>query len=402
VRKIYDSYPFKNADNWIVSWKALRQLVDDDHGALFQAKEFYLEKSRSIPSTTSIDEHLREVLSKEFENMKSIEKYGRSNGLCPYTPYEDIPKTSRSLSEKLQRMNEPKSNGSRHPYDDLVYLYNDVVNDFNKFTELAKHNLLKTIHQPDWIDISAEAHATGGAHPVQAVIPLVPEKKVSNVSVVNPDVQSQGKTVLHDTVYIEKRDTIYLADPGEDLRSMEGYAINNMVLLLDVSGSMNAPEKLPLLKSSVLNLLSMMRKEDQVSIVIYSGKAKVLLQPTSFKDENKITSAINELTSSGKTDGNAGIKLAYQVADKNYLRGGDNRIILATDGEFPISEDVFAMADKFSKEDIFLSVFNFGKTTSSAKNLEKLSSKGKGNYEHISKENMELKLIREAKSKKSK
>ena len=403
VRKVYDSYPFKNsADNWIISWKALRQLVDDDHMGLFQAKDYYLEKTTNIPSTAFIDEHLREVLSNEYENMKGIEKYGRYNGLCPYTPYEDIPKNSRSLSEKFLKVNEVKSYSNRHPYDDLVYLYNSVVDDFNKFTELSKHNLLKTIHQPAWIDIETEVKGVHEAHPVKAITPAVTEKQISNVDGVNPAVQSQGSKIVHDTVYIEKRDTIYLADPGEDLRSMEGYAINNMVLLLDVSGSMNAPDKLPLLKTSVLNLLSMMRKEDQVSIVIYSGKAKVLLQPTSFKDENKIRNAINELTSSGKTDGNAGIKLAYQVADKNYLRGGNNRIILATDGEFPIGEDVFAMADRFSKEDIFLSVFNFGKTTSSAKNLEKLSSNGKGNYEHISKENMEIKLIREAKSKKAK
>jgi len=155
-----------------------------------------------------------------------------------------------------------------------------------------------------------------------------------------------------------------------------------------------------LLKTSVLNLLDMMRTEDEVSIVVYSGKAKVLLPPTSFKEEAKIRKAINGLSSSGKTDGNAGIKAAYQVADKNYIRGGNNRIILATDGEFPIGKEIFDLAEKFSKEDIFISVFNFGMTTSSAKNLEKLSAMGKGNYEHITRENMELKLIREAKAKK--
>ncbi|HTE31542.1 MAG TPA: VWA domain-containing protein, partial [Chryseolinea sp.] len=206
--------------------------------------------------------------------------------------------------------------------------------------------------------------------------------------------------VQHDTVYIEKRDTVYLAEPGENLRSMEGYASNNMVLLLDVSGSMNAPEKLPLLKASVLELLSMMRQEDKVSIIAFSEKPKALLTATSFKEEAKIRKAISDLKSSGKTDGNAGVKLAYKVADENYLRGGNNRIILATDGEFAMNDDTRQLIDKFSREDVYLSVFNFGKGAGSSRALERLAELGKGNYRYISKENVSIQLIREVKAKK--
>jgi secreted protein with Ig-like and vWFA domain len=135
---------------------------------------------------------------------------------------------------------------------------------------------------------------------------------------------------------------------------------------------------------------------------VYSGKAKVLLPSTSFKEEEKIKKVINELTSSGKTDGNAGLKLAYKVADENYLRGGNNRIILATDGEFPVNEEIRKSIEKFSKEDIFLTVFNFGKQNNASQNLKKLSELGKGNYTYINKENAEFTLIREAKSKRTK
>jgi len=193
---------------------------------------------------------------------------------------------------------------------------------------------------------------------------------------------------------------VYVGVPGENMMSMEGYATNNMVLLLDVSGSMNSAEKLPLLKKSVLLLLKMMRTEDEVSIVTYSGKAKVELQPTSFKEEEKITKVIQRLKSEGKTDGNAGIELAYAVADKNYIRGGNNRIILATDGEFPISPETFELVKKFAGEDIFITVFNFGKTTTSAKNLQQVANLGRGNYEYITRENVDTKLILEAKAKK--
>jgi Mg-chelatase subunit ChlD len=183
---------------------------------------------------------------------------------------------------------------------------------------------------------------------------------------------------------------------------MEGYATNNMVLLLDVSGSMNSAEKLPLLKASVLDLLLMMRSEDEVSIISFSEKPKAVLTATSFKEETKIKKAINDLKSSGKTDGNAGLKLAYKVADENYIRGGNNRIILATDGEFALSDETRQLIEKFSKEDIFLSIFNFGKGAGASKTLERLAQLGKGNYQYISKENVELQLIREAKAKKKK
>jgi Mg-chelatase subunit ChlD len=210
------------------------------------------------------------------------------------------------------------------------------------------------------------------------------------------------ETIRQDTVYVSRVDTVYVGLPGENLMSMEGYATNNMVLLLDVSGSMNNPDKLPLLKKSILLLMKMMRPEDQVSIITYSGKAKIELPPTSFKDEEKITRVIERLKSEGKTDGNAGIKLAYQIADKNYIRGGNNRIILATDGEFPIGSPTYDLVKKFAGDDIFITVFNFGKTTLSAKNLQQLAELGKGNYEYITRENVDMKLIREAKAKRKK
>jgi Mg-chelatase subunit ChlD len=208
--------------------------------------------------------------------------------------------------------------------------------------------------------------------------------------------------IKHDTVFIEKRDTIYLTEPNEELRSMEGYATNNLVLLLDVSGSMNQPEKLPLLKKSVLDMLSMMRQEDRITIIAFSGKPKVLLKNTSFKEEEKIKKAITDLSSSGKTDGNSGLKLAYRVADESYIRAGNNRIVLATDGEFALNKETSALIEDYADKDIFLSVFNFGKGMGSSKALENLSKLGKGNYEAISKENVDVKLIREAKAKRKK
>lgn len=422
VRAIYDSYPAASASSsWLVSGKALHELTVLDHDALFTARSFYKSGSPTSVATDKIDASLRDVIGNEFNNMKGIEKHGRSNGLCPYTPYEDLPATSRNFSDALKVLKQPKKNdnGYSHPYHSLVYMYNDIVDDHNKFAELAQVPLLKTVKQPELYSViypePKPAHEEVAAN--TTVTKPTPEQPKADPKPKTEKQSKEGKvrgkkeiqempappsqnSVVHDTVFIEKRDTIYMAEPGDNIRSMEGYAANNMILLLDVSGSMNAPEKLPVLKESVLNMLSMMRKEDEIAIIVFSGKTKVLLNPSSFKDGEKIRKAIEDLKPGGKTDGNAGLKMAYKVADENYMRGGNNRIILATDGEFPVSEETNALISKFSSQDIFLSVFNFGKGMGSSKNLERLSTLGKGNYAYISKENVEVRLIREAKAKK--
>ena len=415
VRTVYEAYaPLNTTNSWYVSGKALQLLTDLDHEGVFKAKAFYKSDPSITISTEKIDEKLREVISKEYDNMKGIQKIGRNNGLCPYTPYEDLPESSKSLSEALHKVKPSTASRYQHPYYYVVYHYNDIVDDYNKFCELSKDILLlKTVKQPELFQVEypkSKAETSPASlktqAPAQEVVPVVavttakqPEVKAAEST--EPTVRVVEKTtVLHDTVYIERRDTVYLPEPGGNLRSMEGYATNNMILLLDVSGSMNTPEKLPLLKKSVLDLLSMMRLEDKVSIIAFSGKPKTLLEATSFKEEQKIKNAINDLKSAGKTDGNAGVKLAYHVADENYIRGGNNRIILATDGEFGLNDETRQLIEKFSKQDIFLSVFNFGKGAGASKTLERLADLGRGNYRYISKQNVDLQLIGEAKAKK--
>ncbi|HEU5290770.1 MAG TPA: VWA domain-containing protein [Cyclobacteriaceae bacterium] len=419
VRSIYDSYKLADSkSSWVVSGGALLNQINLDREELFKAKEYFLGDSAYTPLTQKIDEHWRALMVNEFNNLKGIQKLGRYNGNCPYSPYEDIAEYSRLFSEKVSAIKTKKvTDPNRHPYNELIYTYNQSLsNEYNRFAELSPVPLLKVVQQSELFIVRYPDLDAVKKRPAPLVQPEVqqqmvnPEKHAVAVDpsgrVIHDTVRITDiiriETVRQDTIYIEKRDTVYLSTPGENFMSMEGYATNNMVLLLDVSGSMNNPEKLPLLKKSVLLLLKMMRPEDEVSIVIFSGKAKVALQPISFKEEEKIKKVIEQLKSEGKTDGNAGVKLAYTVADGNYIRGGNNRIILATDGEFPVSEETFDLVKKFSGEDIFISVFNFGKTTQSAKNLQRLTSAGKGNYEYITRENVDTKLVREAKAKRKK
>lgn len=415
VRKVFDAYPVaQSANSWYVSGKALQNLTDLDHEGLFTAKAFYKgDAGITSISTEKIDEKLRDVIGKEYDNMKGIQKIGRNNGLCPYTPYEDLPVSSKALSEELKKLKPAGTNtGYQHPYYQMVYHYNDIVDDYNKFCELSQDvHHLKTIKQPEIFRVEYPKGSTDKlpvTRPQETTRPEIiveatkPAEKTPDPQQHDPVRVTENTKVLHDTVFIERRDTVFISEPGEDLRSMEGYATNNMVLLLDVSGSMNTPEKLPLLKQSVLDLLSMMRQEDEVSIIAFSEKPKAVLTASSFKDEAKIKKAINDLKSAGRTDGNAGIKLAYKLADENYKRAGNNRIILATDGEFVLTDETRQLIEKFSRDDIFLSIFNFGKGAGSSKSLAQLAALGKGNYRHISKENVDLTLIGEAKAKKKK
>lgn len=160
---------------------------------------------------------------------------------------------------------------------------------------------------------------------------------------------------------------------------------NNLVFLLDVSGSMDSPDKLPLLKSAMRMLVSELRPEDRVSIVVYAGAAGVVLEPTSDKDQ--VADAIERLQAGGSTAGGAGIELAYQIAQKSFIENGNNRVILATDGDFNVGVssdgELVRLIEGKRDRGIFLTVLGFGSGNLKDSKMEKLADKGNGNYAYI-------------------
>ncbi len=162
---------------------------------------------------------------------------------------------------------------------------------------------------------------------------------------------------------------------------------SNLTFLIDVSGSMSGTNKLPLLKSAFKLLVTQLRGRDKVSIVVYAGAAGVVLNPTSGDDKTKILQALDQLESGGSTAGGEGIELAYELAQKNFKKNGNNRVILATDGDF----NVGASSDKAMKElieekresGVFLSVLGFGMGNYKDSKLETLADKGNGNHAYI-------------------
>ncbi|MAP79576.1 MAG: hypothetical protein CL526_00675 [Aequorivita sp.] len=173
---------------------------------------------------------------------------------------------------------------------------------------------------------------------------------------------------------------------GKDI-SLKNVPPSNLVFLLDVSGSMNAPNKLPLLKTALNVLVDKLREEDKVAIVVYAGAAGLVLPPTSGAEKNIIRNAINNLSAGGSTAGGAGIKLAYKIATENFSKGGNNRVILATDGDFNVGESsdrsMESLIEEKRKSGVFLTCLGFGMGNYKDSKLEILANKGNGNHAYI-------------------
>lgn len=168
---------------------------------------------------------------------------------------------------------------------------------------------------------------------------------------------------------------------------MDHLPASNLVFLIDVSGSMNAENKLPLLKSSFKVLLNQLRPKDRVGIVVYAGSAGMVLPPTSASEKNKIIEALDHLQAGGSTAGGQGIELAYKLAQENFIKGGNNRVVLATDGDFNVGvssrEGLETLIEEKRKTGIFLTCLGYGMGNYKDNKMETLADKGNGNYAYI-------------------
>ena len=167
----------------------------------------------------------------------------------------------------------------------------------------------------------------------------------------------------------------------------EAHEGSNLVFLLDVSGSMNQPDKLPLLKRGMRLLVDNLDERDRVSIVVYAGAAGLVLPPTSCGSKETILQAIENLRAGGSTNGGAGIELAYRLAVESFITGGVNRVILATDGDFNVGvsdrSSLVRMIEEKAKSGVFLTVLGFGQGNLKDSQMEELADKGNGNYAYI-------------------
>ncbi len=171
----------------------------------------------------------------------------------------------------------------------------------------------------------------------------------------------------------------------------------NLVFLLDVSGSMNRGNKLPLVKESMRMLVERLDEGDRVAIVVYASASGLVLPSTPASEQQRILAALNQLHAGGSTNGGEGIRLAYQVALDNFIDGGVNRVILCSDGDFNVgvtsTGDLVKMAEQRASQGVYLSVFGFGVGNHNDAMLEQISNRGNGNYAFIDTQREAFKLF---------
>ncbi len=222
------------------------------------------------------------------------------------------------------------------------------------------------------------------------------EPAVPAIAKVDPKPTSPPQEAPKPTLEAPKVDPI--EQEPEDPYSFEGVAKNNLTLLLDVSASMQGSQKLPLLKDALRRMLQHMRPEDQISIIAYAGDVDIVLDGVSAAQRETITQAIEGLYSAGSTDSKGAMRKAMRLARNNYLSGGNNRIIFATDGSFDVAS-LYRLAGRVVNDQVVLSVFSFGRLADyKEERLMELARRGGGDYTNITHQNVDVALLKEARA----
>jgi Ca-activated chloride channel homolog len=193
-------------------------------------------------------------------------------------------------------------------------------------------------------------------------------------------------TEISDAPWNKEHKLVLIGLQGKKIPT-DNLPASNLVFLIDVSGSMSGPNRLGLVKASLKMLVDQLRQEDKVSIVVYAGAAGLVLNPTNGLDKIKIKDAIDNLEAGGSTAGGAGIKLAYKTAKQHFVKNGNNRVILCTDGDFNVgvssNDELVRMVEEERKSGVFLTVLGYGMGNYQDSKMQQLADKGNGNHAYI-------------------
>ncbi len=283
-----------------------------------------------------------------------------------------------------------------YPYQNLT---DQVTPQFNTegYSTIHENEFLKTTKNPlstFSIDVDVASYANlrrflnnGQKPPIDAVRI---EEMINYFNYEYPQPKGEDpfsiNTEIASCPWNEDHKLVHIGLQGENIPT-ENLPPSNLVFLIDVSGSMQSANKLPLLKSAFKMLVEKMRDEDRVAMVVYAGAAGLVLPSTPGSEKHKIMQALDRLTAGGSTAGGAGIKLAYEVAKENFREEGNNRIILATDGDFNVgassNAEMERMIEKKRDEGVYLTVVGFGMGNYKDDKMEILADKGNGNYAYI-------------------
>jgi len=303
---------------------------------------------------------------KKADRAQSTEIY-RSPGIMPQT-----------YNAKPQTETEPQYNTD--DYDAIVE---------NRFYETTQ-NPLSTFS----IDVDAASYSNmrryikNGQKPLKDAVRI--EELVNYFDYEYPQPKGEHPfeviTEVSECPWQPKHRLLHVGMQGKHISS-ENLPASNLVFLIDVSGSMDMPNRLPLVQASMKLLTDQLRAQDKVTMVVYAGAAGLVLPITSGADKRKIKDAIDALQAGGSTAGGAGIKLAYEKARENFIKGGNNRVILATDGDFNVGvssdAELVRIIEKERNSGVFLTVLGYGMGNYKDNKMQQLADKGNGNHAYI-------------------
>ncbi len=276
----------------------------------------------------------------------------------------------------------------------------DLVHNTEEYDRIAENKFLETIANPlstFSIDVDAASYANvrryldNGQQPPADAVRTEELINYFNYDYPKPSGEHPFSIVteLSETPWNPETQLIHIGLQGRDI-DRENLQPSNLVFLLDVSGSMEAANKLGLVKSSLMKLVDQLGPLDRVAIVVYAGAAGEVLPSTAASQKQTIRQALTQLSAGGSTAGGEGIQLAYSIAEKNLLTSGNNRVILCTDGDFNIGAssdaEMVRLIEEKRKSGIFLTVCGFGMGNYKDSKLEKIADAGNGNYFYIDRE----------------
>lgn len=317
----------------------------------------------------------------ESQSTHDMVLYGRTGGMrISGKAAPSVPVTRKVQVYNNQYYKYREENMNTEDYDAIIE---------NRFLAV-KENPLSTFS----IDVDAASYSNVRRYLSNGQLP--PTGAVRTEELINyfhyeyPQPQGNAPFALHTEIseapWNKAHRLVLLSLQGKKV-SAENIPASNLVFLIDVSGSMEDENKLPLVKQSMKLLTDQLREKDKVAIVVYAGAAGMVLPSTSGGNPQTIKNAIEGLIASGSTAGGEGIKLAYKIARQNFIRGGNNRVILCTDGDFNVGMSSDAAMEKLIEQEresgVFLTVLGYGMGNYKDNKMQKMANKGNGNHAYI-------------------
>lgn len=375
--------------------------VSDKNGTLVFSAPGYETREVKIKGKTIIDvaltsltQNLQEVIVTGYATQKKKNLTGSVVTVSPNSIYGSRTPVFKSLQGKAAGVQIQNGQGYYMGKD-----IDDFYEDFNTedYDNITENRFLKVSDNPlstFSIDVDAASYSNVRRFLNQGHLPPAGAVRIEEmINYFKYDYpQPEGEkpfsinTEISDAPWNKDHKLVLIGLQGKKIPT-ENLPSSNLVFLIDVSGSMDEPNKLPLVKASMKMLVDQLREQDKVAVVVYAGAAGLVLKPTTGNNKTKIKEAIDQMEAGGSTAGGAGIKLAYKIAKENFIKEDNNRVILCTDGDFNIgvsSDDAMErLIEEERKSGVFLTVLGYGMGNYKDNKMQKLADKGNGNHAYI-------------------